>query len=120
MLSAVAAEFAKKEQPEGRISRAQTMLTRLRQRVDWAKVLQVAAKTSLTLQQPSVDDLTSLINTEPGNEEADATDPPSRGLGPGPAIKEPRPANPTTTPSAAPAADRLPRSTSLPMPDAGP
>ncbi|MFE4255359.1 P-loop NTPase fold protein [Streptomyces sp. NPDC056910] len=81
VLSAVAAELAKKEQPEGRISRARTMLTKLRQRVDWAKALQVAAKTSLTLQLPSVDDLTSLINTEPGNEDADATDPPSRGLG---------------------------------------
>ncbi|MFF8725910.1 P-loop NTPase fold protein [Streptomyces sp. NPDC015171] len=81
VLSAVAAELAKKEQPEGRISRARTMLTKLRQRVDWAKALQVAAKTSLTLQLPSVDDLTSLINTEPSNDDADAGDPPSRGLG---------------------------------------
>ncbi|MEU3260649.1 alpha/beta fold hydrolase [Streptomyces albidoflavus] len=81
VLSAVAAELAKKEQPEGRVSRARTMLTKLRQRVDWAKALQVAAKTSLTLQLPSVDDLTSLINTEPGNDDADAGDPPSRGLG---------------------------------------
>lgn len=81
VLSAVAAELAKKEQPEGRISRARTMLTKLRQRVDWAKALQVAAKTSLTLQLPSVDDLTSLINTEPSNDDADAGGPPSRGLG---------------------------------------
>ncbi|NHI05765.1 KAP P-loop domain-containing protein [Streptomyces sp. KO7888] len=81
VLSAVAVELAKKEQPEGRISRARTMLTKLRQRVDWAKALQVAAKTSLTLQMPSVDDLTSLINTEPSNDDADVGDPSSRGLG---------------------------------------
>ncbi|WP_151898030.1 P-loop NTPase fold protein [Streptomyces sp. C8S0] len=56
------------------------ILTKLRQRVDWAKALQLAAKTSLTLQLPSVDDLTSLINTEPGSQDAGATDPPSRGL----------------------------------------
>ncbi|MFJ6252758.1 MULTISPECIES: P-loop NTPase fold protein [unclassified Streptomyces] len=81
VLSAVAAELARKEQPGQLRSHARTMLTTLRQRVDWAKALQVAAKTSLTLQLPSVDDLTSLINTEPNNQDADATDPSTRGLG---------------------------------------
>ncbi|MFJ8957718.1 P-loop NTPase fold protein [Streptomyces sp. NPDC102381] len=80
VLSAVAAELARKEQPGQARSRARAMLTTLRQRVDWAKALQVAAKTSLTLQLPSVDDLTSLINTEPDTQDADATGPPSRGL----------------------------------------
>ncbi|MET4662928.1 hypothetical protein ABID80_006691 [Streptomyces sp. PvP037] len=80
VLSAVAAELARKEQSGQIRGRARAMLTTLRQRVDWAKALQVAAKTSLTLQLPSVDDLTSLINTEPNNQDADATDPPSRGL----------------------------------------
>ncbi|MCC8477267.1 KAP family NTPase [Streptomyces globisporus] len=80
VLSAVAAELARKEQPGQVRSRARAALTTLRRRVDWAKALQVAAKTSLTLQLPSVDDLTSLINTESSSQDADAADPPSRGL----------------------------------------
>ncbi|GHJ39473.1 P-loop NTPase fold protein [Streptomyces sp. TS71-3] len=80
VLSAVAAELAQKEQPGQARSRARAVLTTLRRRVDWAKALQVAAKTSLTLQLPSVDDLTSLINIEPSSQDADAADPPSRGL----------------------------------------
>ncbi|MEU5090656.1 P-loop NTPase fold protein [Streptomyces sp. NPDC021356] len=80
VLSAVAAELARKEQPGQIRSRARAMLITLRRRVDWAKALQVAAKTSLTLQLPSVDDLTSLINIEPSSQDADATAPPSRGL----------------------------------------
>jgi hypothetical protein len=80
VLTAVAAELANREEPDQPPSRTRVLLTKLRKRVDWAKALQLAAKTSLTLQLPSVDDLTSLINTEPDNQDADATDPPSRGL----------------------------------------
>ncbi|HEY8986349.1 MAG TPA: P-loop NTPase fold protein [Streptomyces sp.] len=80
VLTAVGAELARREEPGQPPSRTRVILTKLRQRVDWAKALQLAAKTSLTLQLPSVDDLTSLINTEPGSQDAGATDPPSRGL----------------------------------------
>jgi hypothetical protein len=81
VLTAVAAELAKREQQPGAVrSRARAVLTKLRKRVDWAKALQVAAKTSLTLQLPSVDDLTSLINTDPDDQDSDAAEPLSRGL----------------------------------------
>ena len=81
VLSAVAAELAKTEQKSGQVrGRARAMLATLRKRVDWAKALQVAAKTSLTLQLPSVDDLTGLINTDAAGEEADSAEPLSRGL----------------------------------------
>ena len=41
-------------------------------RVDWAKALQVAARSSLTLQLPSVDELTSLVRSRNGDETDDA------------------------------------------------
>lgn len=80
VLSAVAAELAKAEKPGQVRSRARAVLATLRKRVDWAKALQVAAKTSLTLQLPSVDDLTSLINTDAAGQEADSAEPLTRGL----------------------------------------
>ncbi|MFI2214799.1 P-loop NTPase fold protein [Streptomyces sp. NPDC020141] len=80
VLAAVAAELARGEEPGQTPSRTRALLARLRQRVDWAKALQVAARTSLTLQLPSADDLTSLVNTESDNQDADATEPLSRGL----------------------------------------
>lgn len=80
VLSAVAAELAKAEKPGQVRSRARAVLATLRKRVDWAKALQVAAKTSLTLQLPSVDDLTSLINTDAAYQEADSAEPLTRGL----------------------------------------
>ncbi|AYC44150.1 hypothetical protein [Streptomyces griseorubiginosus] len=80
VLAAVAAELARREEPGQTPSRTRALLSRLRQRVDWAKALQVAARTSLTLQLPSADDLTSLVNTEPDNQDSGATEPLSRGL----------------------------------------
>ncbi|MFJ9523574.1 P-loop NTPase fold protein [Kitasatospora sp. NPDC101801] len=81
VLGAVAAELAKTEKKSGRLhGRARAMLTTLRKRVDWAKALQVAARTSLTLQLPSVDDLTSLVNTESAGQEDNSAEPLSRGL----------------------------------------
>ncbi|MGW3106672.1 KAP family P-loop NTPase fold protein [Streptomyces sp. NPDC001100] len=80
VLAAVAAELARREEPGQTPSRTRALLTRLRQRVDWAKALQVAARTSLTLQLPSADDLTSLVNTEPDNQDTGAAEPLPRGL----------------------------------------
>ncbi len=80
VLAAVAAELAHGEGPGQAPSRTRALLTKLRRRVDWAKALQVAAKTSLTLQLPSADDLTSLVNTEPDNQDPDTAEPLSRGL----------------------------------------
>lgn len=80
VLAAVAAELARREEPGQTPSRTRALLSRLRQRVDWAKALQVAARTSLTLQLPSADDLTSLVNTEPDNQDSGATEPLPRGL----------------------------------------
>lgn len=61
---------------EGTAGKAKTLLTKLRNRVDWSKALQVAAKASLALQLPSVDDLTSLVKKGGG----DSKEPESRGL----------------------------------------
>jgi hypothetical protein len=80
VLTAVAAELADREAPDAPPDRTRMLLARLRKRVDWAKALQLAAKTSLTLQLPSIDDLTGLVNTESDEQDADATEPPSRGL----------------------------------------
>src|ERR1700735_467733 len=60
---------------EGVASKARNLLTKLKNRVDWSKAIQVAAKASLAFQLPSVDDLTSLIKTDPGSEESE-----TRGL----------------------------------------
>jgi len=49
---------------EGTTGKARKLLTKLKNRVDWSKAIQVAAKASLALQLPSVDDLTSLIKTD--------------------------------------------------------
>ncbi|MFB7948948.1 P-loop NTPase fold protein [Kitasatospora phosalacinea] len=80
VLSAVAVELARTGKPGQVRSRARAVLTTLRKRVDWAKALQVAAKTSLTLQLPSVDDLTSVINTDAAGQEAGFAEPLARGL----------------------------------------
>lgn len=61
---------------EGVTSKARKLLVKLKNRVDWSKAIQVAAKASLAFQLPSVDDLTSLIKTE-GAESGESE---SRGL----------------------------------------
>jgi KAP family P-loop domain len=50
----------------GAKGQARDLLKKLKGRVNWSKALQVAAKASLTLQLPGVDDLTKLINTDSG------------------------------------------------------
>lgn len=64
------------KETEGAAGKALKLLGKLKDRVDWAKAIQVAAKASLALQLPSVDDLTSLIKTG-GGEQGEGE---SRGL----------------------------------------
>jgi hypothetical protein len=61
---------------EGTGSKAKKLLVKLKNRVDWSKAIQVAAKASLAFQLPSVDDLTSLVKT--GGDKPDESE--SRGL----------------------------------------
>ncbi len=48
------------------------LLKKLTKRVDWAKAVKVAARTSLTLQLPSLDDLTSLIREAGSDDDGSA------------------------------------------------
>lgn len=52
-------------------SEALKLVKKLAKRVDWAKAIRLAAKSSLTLQIPGVDDITNLIREKPadGNDE---------------------------------------------------
>jgi len=67
VLDVLTAELESK--PETKTGRAIKLLKKLARRVDWAKAIKLAAKTSLALQIPSVDDLTDLIR-EPSEDEA--------------------------------------------------
>lgn len=49
----------------GKMRNAKELLARLSKRVDWAKAVKLAASTTLALQLPSVEDLTSLIKAPP-------------------------------------------------------
>jgi hypothetical protein len=73
VLTALADEV---KESEGTSGQAKKLLAKLRSRVDWSKAIQVAAKASLALQLPSVDDLTSLVKKR-GD---DSTESESRGL----------------------------------------
>lgn len=66
-LSSELREVAARDDAAGgdKIRNAKELLARLSKRVDWAKAVRVAATTTLTLQLPSVDDLTSLIKDAP-------------------------------------------------------
>jgi hypothetical protein len=61
VLAALQHELADKD---GGSETAKKLLSRLAKRVNWVKALKVAARTSITLQLPSIDDLSSLINEE--------------------------------------------------------
>lgn len=61
VLTALAGEV---KESEGTAGKAKKLLTTLRNKVDWSKAIQVAAKASLAFQLPSVDDLTSLIKKD--------------------------------------------------------
>lgn len=75
VLDALTAELESK--PETKTGQAIKLVKRLARRVDWAKAVKLAAKTSLALQIPSIDDLTDLIR-EPSEDEAADGEP--RGL----------------------------------------
>jgi hypothetical protein len=61
VLTALAGEV---KEAEGTAGKAKKLLAKLRNKVDWSKAIQVAAKASLAFQLPSVDDLTSLIKKD--------------------------------------------------------
>lgn len=75
VLDVLTAELEKK--PETRVGEAIKLVKKLARRVDWAKAVKLAAKTSLALQIPSFDDLTDLIR-EPSEDDAAVGEP--RGL----------------------------------------
>src|SRR5437867_3790916 len=54
---------------QGGGGRALDLLIRLGRRVDWAKAFRIAARTSLTLQLPSVDDITQLVRADTESDE---------------------------------------------------
>lgn len=64
------------KETEGATGKARHLLAKLKDRVDWSKAIQVAAKASLAFQLPSLDDLTSLVKTD-GGEDGETQ---SRGL----------------------------------------
>jgi hypothetical protein len=75
VLDAVAAEL--ESEPDTKTGQAIKTVKKLIKRVDWAKAVKLAAKTSLALQIPSFDDLTDLVR-EPPDEGSDEGEP--RGL----------------------------------------
>lgn len=80
VLDAIAAELTErlKDVEESKGKKIKKLLKRLSDRVDWAKAVKLAAKSSLTLQIPGVSDVLDLIR-EPASEGSDAGDQP-RGL----------------------------------------
>ena len=80
VLDAIAAELTErlKDVEESKGEKIKKLLKRLSDRVDWAKAVKLAAKSSLTLQIPGVSDVLDLIR-EPASEGSDAGDQP-RGL----------------------------------------
>ena len=71
VLNRLSEEVAKDETTGGK---AKKLLKRLVQRVDWAKAIKLAAKTSLALQIPSFDELTDLVKDS--DEDSDEDRPP--------------------------------------------
>lgn len=59
---------------DGASQKAEGALRKLAKRVNWMKALKLAAKTSITLQLPKLEDLSNLVSDEPaeGDEEASA------------------------------------------------
>lgn len=80
VLDAIAAELTErlKDVEESKGEKIKKLLKRLSDRVDWAKAVKLAAKSSLTLQIPGVSDVLDLIR-EPASEGTGAGDQP-RGL----------------------------------------
>ena len=80
VLDAISAELTErlKNVEESKGQKIKKLIKKLSDRVDWAKAVKLAAKSSLTLQLPGVDDVLNLIR-EPAPEVTDAKDEP-RGL----------------------------------------
>lgn len=76
VLSALARALEKSPAEKSLKDEAIGLAKRLRDRVDWAKAIKIAAKTSLALQLPSVDDITSLVKPKAEGD----TEPSPRGL----------------------------------------
>lgn len=75
VLDALSLELAEStidaQKDESKAKTAKRLLKRLAARVDWSKAISVAAKTSLTLQLPSVDDVLGIIKKKSDDDEAD-------------------------------------------------
>ncbi len=71
VLRALAEELEHREN-NSTTAAATKALGRLVRRVNWTKALTLAAKTSITLQVPSMDDLTSLVSKEPDGDDPGA------------------------------------------------
>lgn len=75
VLDALAAELAesaaKGEAAETKTQKAKKLLKRLASRVDWSKAITLAARSSLMLQLPGIDDVLGLVRSGNGDEEAD-------------------------------------------------
>lgn len=71
VLGALAEELEHREK-NSTTAEATKALGRLVRRVNWTKALTLAAKTSITLQIPSIDDLTGLVSREPDGDGPDA------------------------------------------------
>lgn len=63
-LTALSSEVGLSSAPTSRVSE---LLGRLRKRIDWGKALKLAARTSLAVQIPSIDELLSLVRPTEGD-----------------------------------------------------
>ncbi len=67
VLAALAGEVARSAT---KTDKARNLLVRLGKRIDWAKAIKLAAKSSLTLQIPDFDKLVELVKPKEGDEES--------------------------------------------------
>lgn len=80
VLDAIAAELAERlvDVEETKSKKIKKLLKKLSDRIDWAKAVRLAAKSSLTLQVPGIDDVLSLIREPSEKSESGKGEP--RGL----------------------------------------
>lgn len=75
VLDALTAELAessaKSEAAETKAQKAKKLLKRLASRVDWSKAITLAARSSLMLQLPGIDDVLGLVKSKPDEDEGD-------------------------------------------------
>lgn len=76
VLDAISAELTERlaEVEETKSAKIKALLKRLSDRIDWAKAVRLAAKSSLTLQMPGIDDVLGLIreSSVDGDDEKDS------------------------------------------------